>query len=156
MRTRISLLTLVALLGLAAAAWAVVPKPDKEPYEGRTSQNKPVFVKVNDKSRIHAFLIKYKAGCGGGDSYTGVVKDVDKKGDRITQQNGVFSGDKVKDEDAGGGYRGKVHLTYSGKFTTPTKANGTAKVTVTVTYAGDKVATCKKKGITWSVDDQPG
>jgi hypothetical protein len=142
LRTRITLLTVVALLATAAVAWAVVPAPDT--YEGKTGQDRAVFVKVNDKSRIKAFLIDYKAKCGGGQSYSGSVQDKDRKGDRITQQNGVFSGTAKKTEDAGGGYKGHVSLTYDGKFTTATAANGSATIKVKVTQGGAKVDSCSK------------
>jgi opacity protein-like surface antigen len=143
MRRGIALAVVVAVLATAAVAWAVVPKgPDT--YEGKTGQNKAVFVKVNDKSRIKAFLIEYKAKCSDGHNYGGSILDRDKQGNRITQQNGVFSGTAKKTEDAGGGYKGHVTLTYEGKFTTATAANGTAKIKVKVTYYGDKVASCSK------------
>ena len=143
MRRGIAVLAVVALLATAAVAWAVVPKgPDT--YEGKTGQNKPVFVKVNDESRIKAFLISYKAKCDDGHNYSGSIQDRDKPDSKITQQNGVFSGTAKKTEDAGGGYKGHVTLTYEGKFTTKTAANGTAKIKVKVTYYGDKVTSCSK------------
>jgi hypothetical protein len=147
-RASIALVAILALLATAAVAWAVAPKPGT--YEGKTGQNRPVFVKVNDKGRIKSFLIEYKAKCNGDNSYTGVIKDKDEDGDRITQQNGVFSGSAKKTENAGGGYKGHVSLTYDGKFTTATAANGSAKLKVKVTQDGDKVDSCSKT-VSWHV-----
>jgi hypothetical protein len=152
MRRGVALVAIVALLATAAVAWAVVPKgPDT--YEGKTGQNREVFVKVNDKSRIKAFLISYKAKCdkaSGG--YSGSVLDRDKQGDRITQQNGVFSGTAKKSEDAGSYYKAKVTLTYNGKFTTAQAANGSATIKVKVTYLGDPYDSCKKT-VKWHVPE---
>ena len=145
---RLAICTALALTAMTAVSWAVVPKHDT--YEGKTGQNKSVFVKVNDKGRVKAFLIEYKAKCGSAYSpYSGVVQDNDKKGDRITQQNGVFSGTAKKNEDVGA-YVGHVTLTYSGKFTTATAANGNATIKVKVTRNGDQVTHCSKT-TTWHV-----
>jgi hypothetical protein len=139
---RLAVCTALALAATTAASWAVVPKHDT--YEGKTGQNRSVFVKVNDKGRIKSFLIEYKAKCNQGSNYSGSVQDNDKKGDRITQQNGVFSGDSTKTEDAGGGYTGQVKLTYDGKFTTKTAANGEATIHVKVKAGGSTVDKCSK------------
>jgi hypothetical protein len=142
-RASIALVAVVALLATTAVAWAVVPKgPDT--YEGKTGQNKAVFVKVNDKSRIKAFLIEYKAKCDRGKSYSGSIQDRDKPDNKITQQNGVFSGTAKKTADVGDGYKGHSSITYDGKFTTATAANGSATIKVKVTYYGEKVDSCKK------------
>ena len=153
MRRGIALTLVVAVLATAAVAWAVVPKgPDT--YEGKTGQNKAVFVKVNDKARIKAFLIEYKAKCeGSSGGYSGSIQDKDRKGDRITQQNGVFSGTAKKSEDVGDGYyKGKVNLTYNGKFTTAKAANGSATIKVKVTYLGEPYDSCKKT-VKWHVPE---
>jgi hypothetical protein len=149
LRRGIALVAVVALLATAAAAWAVVPA--KDTYEGRTAQNKSVIVKVNDKHRIKAFLIDYKAKCDSGtNSYTGSVQDNDKQGDRITQHNGVFSGTSNETESAGGNYKGHVKLSYNGEFTAATAANGSAKIKVRVTQAGKTVDHCAKT-VKWHV-----
>jgi hypothetical protein len=141
-RASIALVAVAALLATAAIAWAVTPKPDT--YEGKTGQNKAVFVKVDDKSRIKAFLIEYRAKCKQAEGYGGSIQDKDRKGDRITQQNGVFSGTAKKTDDLGSGYKGHASLTYDGKFTTATAANGSATIKVKVTKNGDKVDSCSR------------
>lgn len=151
MRRGIALAVVVAVLATAAVAWAVVPKPDT--YEGKTGQNKAVFVKVDDKSRIKAFLIQYKAKCNQAGGYSGSIQDKDRKGDRITQQNGVFSGTAKKSEDVGNSYyKAKVTLTYDGKFTTAKAANGSATIKVKVTYLGEPYDSCKKT-VKWHVPE---
>jgi hypothetical protein len=147
---RLALCTALALTATTAASWAVVPKHDT--YEGKTGQNRKVFVKVNDKGRIKAFLISYSAKCNQGSHYSGSIEDDDKKGDRITQQNGVFSGDSAKNESAGGGYTGHVKLNYDGKFTTKTAANGEATIHVKVKQGSSTVAKCSKT-VKWHVPE---
>lgn len=151
MRTRavVVLAAVLAVLVFAAVAWAVQPKPGS--HEGATSQSYSMGVTVNNSHRIKVFAMQWKAPCTNGfPDVASEVRDKDKKGDRIAQQDGTFSGSYSVTRPAGP-YVLHEHTYYSGSFSTPTRASGKARVHVKVTRNGHKAATCDKNPITWHI-----
>ena len=148
---RAALAAALALLVFAAVALAVPPETGR--YVGNTSQKKPVSIRVNDNGRIKRFNIDWQAPCEKpGSKWVAGTRDVDGPGDRIAQDDGVFS-DFGKYTQKSGPYKGHFRVTIKGEFTTATHAEGTFKAKVRVTRDGDTVDHCEKL-IRWKVNPQ--
>src|SRR3954468_24133772 len=132
MRKRgIGLTAAAGLLATASVAVAAVA-PGKGDHEGHTGQKGcdtgqcRMYVFVNDKHRIKQFGLEWHAKCSPtGKPYSETVIDKDKKGHRIQQQGGKFSGTQKNSYDFDGGVKGHETVSYSGTFTTANKATGT-------------------------------
>ena len=148
---RAALVAGLALLVFAAVALAVPPNPGR--YVGKTSQKKPVSIKVNDSGRIKRFNIDWQAPCDDpGSKWVAGTRDVDGPGDRISQEDGVFH-DFGAYTQKSGDYKGHMKVTIDGEFTSTTHAEGTFKVKVRVTLDGDTVDHCQKT-MRWKVNPE--
>jgi hypothetical protein len=155
-RTTAGLAALAALLATGATALAGVT-PGKGDHEGHTSQGKcdagkcRMYVFVNDKHRIKEFGLEWHTKCKPtGKRYAATEIDKDKKGHRIQQSGGKFSGSKKNTYDFGGGVKGHASYSYSGTFSTASKATGTFTAKVKITKNGDKIDQCNKS-VDWHV-----
>ena len=157
MMTRgIGLTAVAALLGTAAVALAAVT-PGKGDHEGHTSQGNcdtgkcRMYVFVNDKHRIKELGLEWHTKCTPtGKPYSETTIDKDKKGHRIQQSGGTFSGSDKNSYDFGGGVKGQETFSYSGKFSTANKGTGTFTAKVKITKNGDKIDQCNKT-VSWHV-----
>jgi hypothetical protein len=156
MRRGIGLTTLAALFGTAAVALAAVT-PGKGDHEGHTSQKGcdtgkcRMYVFVNDKHRIKEFGLEWHTKCNPTNKpYSATEIDKDRKGHRIQQSGGQFSGSAKDTFDFGGGVKGHTTFSYSGTFSTATKATGTFTAKVKITKNGDKIDQCNKT-VSWHV-----
>lgn len=154
-RTTAGLAALVAVLATAAGALAGVT-PGKGDHEGHTSQGKcdqgrcRMYVFVSDRHRIKAFGLEWHTKCKSGKPYSETNIDKDRKGHRIEQSGGKFSGSQKGTYDFGGGVKGHENISYEGTFSTATKATGTFTAKVRITKDGDKIDQCNKT-VDWHV-----
>ncbi|HKP88996.1 MAG TPA: hypothetical protein VJT75_03375 [Thermoleophilaceae bacterium] len=158
-RTTAALAAITALLASSAVALAAVV-PGKGDHEGHTSQGKcdtgkcRMYVFVNDAHRIKEFGLEWHTKCNSGKPYSATDIDKDRKGHRITQSGGKFSGSAKDDFGLGNGYKGHSTITYGGTFSTPTKGTGTFTAKVKITKNGNKVDQCNKT-VDWHVPRTP-
>jgi hypothetical protein len=155
-RTTAALAATTALLTTGAVALAAVT-PGKGDHEGHTSQGKcdagkcRMYVFVNDQHRIKEFGLEWHAKCTPtGKPYSATDIDKDKKGHRIQQSGGKFSGGYKDTQDFPGGVKGHKTVSYSGTFSTATKATGTFTAKVKITKNGSKIDQCNKT-VSWHV-----
>jgi hypothetical protein len=142
----------VAVLSLLCAAVALAAMPEPGKYRGKTSQDRSVRVKVNDKGRIgpDGFKIHWEAPCQVAQdmSWTDVTHNTQRI---LFKDDGSFVLD-AKYKHTVEGFTGHIKIETDGKFDTKTSASGKFKVRVRVTKDGDYVDTCKKT-VSWSVSD---
>jgi hypothetical protein len=150
-----SLALLAALLTTGSALAGVTP--GKGDHEGHTGQKGcdtgqcRMYVFVNDKHRIKEFGLEWHTKCKPtGKPYSETSIDKDRKGHRIQQSGGKFSGSDKNSYDFGGGVKGHETFTYSGEFTKPGKATGTFTGKVKITKNGNKIDQCNKT-VQWHV-----
>lgn len=154
--TTAALAATTALLATTGVALAAVT-PGKGDHEGHTSQGNcdegkcRMYVFVNKNHRIKEFGLEWHAKCKPtGKPYSATDVDHDKKGHRIQQSGGKFSGGAKHGYDFSGGVHAVETYSYSGTFSAPGKATGTFTAKVKVTKNGSKIDQCNKT-VDWHV-----
>jgi hypothetical protein len=153
-------LALSAALGLGVAPAAIAASKPAVPKKGAAfvgvSQQKsgnlglPLDIRVSPTGTVMSrFDIEWTSACtgtGGQGSYGGLSVTLNKK---ITKS--VFTDTSTFSKDFSNGDKGAFVTTLFGKFTSPLRAAGTFRVTVTITDpTGATVDVCDSKAFSWT------
>jgi hypothetical protein len=135
---------LLAVCLLVVAA----PVADAATLRGRTSQDRAVYLRTDDKGRPTEGGIRWRSRCGDGSRYaesTGFRRPFDFRSRTRLRDEGDYS---YRTRD---GYRIRAHAWIRGRRTGPRAWSGRFGLSLVVRRDGRFVARCKTGIVTWRV-----